>query len=254
MPKIDKIKLQQAVDTVKIFRERWLEWTQYDPIEKNAMALDTLLQSAQAVLSGEVLSGGISIDRVKVQLSDRKAAPYEILLDGMVIALCPTEEISMFIVNAITHLPKPLSISEIEKIINIPDNKKLEWICIEKINEIIDNLNNCYAKIRDLPPKSSLEVGSEKEIPTDYRCSCGQLWDNHDPKKCHRADKVTQNEDAKLEVLSVDLDKVGYVIKLKDKLARAEEALNIIVNLPDNICCPSVKNLATNYFEKGEQG
>jgi hypothetical protein len=51
MPKIDKIKLQQAVDTVKIFRERWLEWTQYDPIEKNAMALDTLLQSAQAVLS-----------------------------------------------------------------------------------------------------------------------------------------------------------------------------------------------------------
>jgi hypothetical protein len=54
MPKIDKIQLQEAVDTVKIFRERWLEWTQYDPIEKNAMALDTLLQSAQVVLSGEV--------------------------------------------------------------------------------------------------------------------------------------------------------------------------------------------------------
>jgi hypothetical protein len=36
-----------------------------------------------------------------------------------------------------------------------------DMIIVAKLNEIIDTLNNCYAKVRDLPPKSSLEVGSE---------------------------------------------------------------------------------------------
>jgi hypothetical protein len=42
------------------------------------------------------------ISRLKVQLSDRKIVLYKILLDGSVIALCLTKDMSIFIVNALT--------------------------------------------------------------------------------------------------------------------------------------------------------
>jgi hypothetical protein len=129
MPKIDKIKLQQAVDTVKIFRERWLEWTQYDPIEKNAMALDTLLQSAQAVLSGEVFMGRTEIEKVIGKVADECMYDFpKAYTNAQIVAFQKgVDKMWSKTGDNLTRIPKPLSVSEIEKIICNSEFWKNYW-------------------------------------------------------------------------------------------------------------------------------
>jgi hypothetical protein len=138
-----------------------------------------------------------------------------------------------------------------------------DFLMAKKINEVIDNLNNCYAKVRDMPPKSSLEVGSEcqvchgtKKNLWDEPCSCGKVAQNEDtPQLRDRAILI--------EALRLEREKSKF---LEEKLARAEEALKkirkgvlfeigitpikTIVNIEHKL--KELCNIATNYFEKGD--
>jgi cell division FtsZ-interacting protein ZapD len=45
---IDKEKLEQTHKDITEFRKRWLAWTEYDPIERYATALQTALEVIEA--------------------------------------------------------------------------------------------------------------------------------------------------------------------------------------------------------------
>ena len=125
-------------------------------------------------------------------------------------------------------------------------NKQAYWDLADKLNEVIDIIN---AALLDLPPKSSLEVGSE--CPECY----GKGWlrtakDSIQCYDCNGTGKVAQNEPCERHSKAIK-EAIGHVTELEDKLARAEIALGKIAN--SNSVSNELINIATNYFEKGDK-
>jgi hypothetical protein len=112
-----------------------------------------------------------------------------------------------------------------------------------KVNELIEVVNNPMYVI-NMPPKSSLEVGSEPNgvdnngNPIVYGLSGGKVAQN---EALYKTCEATQDGTLK------------KILELEEKLARAEEALTRIKVLTNCSGLEPVYNIATNYFEKGSK-